>query len=66
MSQTLKRIDSWMISIRLPQDHVYQPLSDVLDYDDFSLTISIKDMPHLLEILEAVSLEDLERYRRNL
>ena len=45
---------------------MYQPLEDVLYYPDFSLTLPIRDIPQMLEILEAVPHEQRLQYRRNL
>ena len=43
---------------------MYQPLEDVLPYHEFSIMLRVKDVPDLIQILEAIPLEDLEQYRR--
>jgi hypothetical protein len=48
------------------QDHVHQPLYDVLDYPSFSLTMRVKDIPFMLDTLAAVQLEEIARYRKSL
>ena len=45
---------------------MYQPFEDVLPYSDFSITLRVKDIPFLLDILAAVPLEQLLQYRRAL
>ena len=48
------------------QDYVYQPFHDVLPYADFSLTLRVRDVPQLLDLLKAVPHDQLMQYRRNL
>ena len=45
---------------------MYQPLEDVLDYPSFSIKLGVKDIPVLLEILEAVPQEEIDRFRRKM
>ena len=60
--KTLNMLENWTLSSVL-QDHVYQPFADVLPYPEFSITLGVKDIPNLLDILEAVPVEDIEQYR---
>ena len=48
------------------QDYVYQPFHDVLPYSDFSLTLRVRDVPQLLDLLKAVPYDQLMQYRRSL
>ena len=45
---------------------MHQPFDDVLDYNAFSLRVSLSDMPSLLDILRAVPEADIQRYRENM
>ena len=45
---------------------MYQPFHDVLPYADFSLTLRVRDVPHLLDLLKAVPHDQLMQYRRSL
>ncbi|KAJ0960347.1 hypothetical protein J5N97_001831 [Dioscorea zingiberensis] len=42
------------------------PFSDVLKWDEFSLTVSVADVPRLKELLSRVTDEEMERLRRGL
>jgi len=48
------------------QDHVHQPYEDVLPYEDFSIRVAKRELPHLIDILRAVSPEELHRLRRGM
>ena len=48
------------------QDHAYQIFEDILQYPEIGITLGTKDIPHLLEILEAVPLEEIDQYRRKM
>jgi hypothetical protein len=48
------------------QEYVHQAYADVIPYADIAITLSVKDMPNLLQILEAVPFEQIIEYRRQM
>ncbi len=48
------------------QEHVFQPFHDIIDYQEIGLTVRNQDIPGLLDILTAVSIEDIIKFRRNM
>ncbi len=48
------------------QDYVYQPFDQIIDYSTIGLTLRVKEVPLLLDILQAVSHEEIQGYRRAL
>ncbi len=48
------------------QEFVHQPFDEILHYEDFSLRLSVSDMPQLLEILKSVTDEEIQRFRKNM
>jgi hypothetical protein len=58
-----------MLSACIPvivQEHVYQSFEDVIPYSDFAITLSVRDIPYLLQILEAVPFEQIIEYRKQM
>ncbi|GAX73303.1 hypothetical protein CEUSTIGMA_g757.t1 [Chlamydomonas eustigma] len=48
------------------QEHVHQPLDDVVLYQEFSIILTIQDMPQLLDILSSISRQDIWQMRMNM
>ena len=49
-----------------PQEHVHQAFDDVLNYEEFSIRLNVADMPNLVDILKAVTPEQIMRYRQKM
>ena len=45
---------------------MHQPFDDVLDYESFSLRLSVADVPNLMSILKAISPAEIHQYRLNM
>jgi hypothetical protein len=50
----------------LLQDGVYQPFEELLPYHDFSIRLSKRDVPHLLQVLAAIPDSQYLALRANL
>ena len=48
------------------QEFVHQAFDDVLNYEDFSIRLNVADMPNLVDILKAVTPEQIMRYRQKM
>ncbi|KAG2485163.1 hypothetical protein HYH03_016053 [Edaphochlamys debaryana] len=60
------RLSTAMVSGCVPvivQDHIYQALWDVLPYEDFSIRISRSELHDIVDILDDVTSEELDRLR---
>ena len=45
---------------------MHQPFDDVLNYESFSLRLSVADVPNLMSILKAISPAEIHQYRLNM
>ena len=45
------------------QDHVWQPFEDLLPYHEFTVRLSVKDVPNIVRILRAYTPEQMDAMR---
>lgn len=45
---------------------MHQAFDDVLNYEEFSMRLNVADMPNLVDILKAVTPEQIMRYRQKM
>lgn len=48
------------------QDYVHQPFDDIIDYNEIGIRIRTKDVPQLIDILQSVTPDQIQAYRRAL